>query len=643
MYKRMIKKIILIFALCLLSGSLYAQQDVNELGRKFDEFSKIKPGINEVVKIDVSGLSLYDLIMAISEEHQLNVSVDNDLNIPVVNNFYDVTVKDAFLFLVQKYDLEASFMSNIIIFKKRKEVKIVVKKAPKIIDVSYNPQNDFLSVKLENDSLPAVAQAIIDKSGKNLVLAPDIKTLKISSYILNRPFDQVIEMMAKSNDLVATKDDNGFYFLEKNTLPKDPNLSVNSRGATKSKSKPASGSEGFYDVEINEKGFLSVKANVADATDLLIEAAEKLNVNYFIYNKPENEKTSLLANNITFDNLLEHVFKGKKYTYRNQDGLYLIGEQSTEGLRSTEIISLENRSIESVLQSLPKIFNDKVEIKEFVELNSLIVSGSKSTIEELKLYIKQIDKVVPLVQIEVIIVQYNKSYDIQTGLKAGLDRLNQNSTSGALFPTTDVNLNSSSVNNLIDAFNGLGFIKLGKVTDAFYLNLKVLENNSIIKIESTPKIATLSGHEATLSIGETSYYFEQNNRILNNNIGNGGDILQSGTWKNTEANLSVKIKPFVSTDENVTLNINVEKSSFLGRAGENAPPGKATQKFESLVRVRNNEMVLLGGLDELKKENSGTGVPLISRIPIIKWFFSSKKKAKGNSKLHIFIKPTIVY
>ncbi|NJM78604.1 MAG: type II and III secretion system protein [Flavobacterium sp.] len=640
----MIKKISVLLTIFLLSNSLFAQQDINELGRKLDEFSKIKPGINEVVKIDVSGLSLYDLIISISEEHQLNVSIDSDLNTLVVNNFHDVTVKDIFLFLVQKYDLEATFMSNIIIFKKRKETPVIVKKEIKIVDVSYNSQNGFLSVKLENDSLPLVAQAIIDKSGKNIVLAPDIKVQKVSSYILNRPFDQVIEMMAKSNDLVATKDDNGFYYLEKNTLTKEANSTVgNNRNSSKNKSKPASGSEGFYEIEVDNQGFLTVKANVADATDLLIEAAEKLNVNYFIYNKPENEKTSLLANKITFDDLLNHIFKGKNILNRNQEGFYIIGEQSTEGLRSTEIIPLENRSIESVLQSLPKIFNDKVEIKEFIELNSLIVSGSKSTIEELKLYIKQIDKVVPLVQIEVIIVQYNKSYDIQTGLKAGLDKINKAQTSGVLFPTTDVTLGSSSVNNLIDAFNGLGFIKLGKVTDAFYLNLQVLENNSIIKIESTPKIATLSGHEATLSIGETNYYFEQNNRILNNNLGNGGDILQSGTWKPTEANLAVKIKPFVSTDENVTLNINVEKSSFLGRAGENAPPGKATQQFESLVRVRNNEMVLLGGLDELKRENSGTGVPLISRIPILKWFFSSKKKAKGNSKLHIFIKPTIVY
>ncbi|MGV7108103.1 type II secretion system protein GspD [Flavobacterium sp. U410] len=641
----MLKKRIVIIVLCLFSNAIFAQEDITLLGQKLDEFAKIKPGINEVVKIDVSGLSLYDLIMAIAEEHQLNVSADSDLNIPVVNTFHDVTVKDAFLFLTQKYDLEVGFMSNILTFKKRKEVKVIVKKEPKPVDVSYNPQNDFLSVKLQNDSLPSVAQAIIDRSGKNIILAPDIKTLKVSSYILNRPFDQVVEMMAKSNDLIATKDDNGFYYLEKNTEPKESTSSA-SNNKNNSKARQRSNSpdgEGFYDLTVDDKGFLDVKANQADATGLLMEAAEKLNINYFIYDMPKEEKTSLMASRITFDELLEHVFKGKKFTFRKQDNFYLIGEHATQGIRSTEMIQLENRSIESVLQSLPKVFSEKVEIKEFVELNALIVSGSKTAIEEMKLYLRQIDKVVPLVQIEVIIVQYNKSYEIQTGLKAGLDKINQTTTGGVLFPSTDMTLNSSSVNNLIDAFNGIGFIKLGKVTDAFYLNLQLLENNSIIKIESTPKIATLSGHEANLSIGETSYYFEQTNRLLTSNVGTGGDVLQSGTWKSTDANLSVKIKPYVSTDENVTLNINVEKSSFLARAGENAPPGKTSQKFESLVRVKNNEMVLLGGLDELKKEDTGTGVPFISRIPVLKWFFSSKVKSKGNSKLHIFIKPTIVY
>lgn len=639
----MIKNFTYIVIGFLFTNLIFAQQDINHLSTKFEELAKQKKGINEVLKIDVSGLSLHDFIAAIAEEHQLNIDVDTDLNQSVINNFYDVTVKDVFLHLVQKYDLEVSFLNNIIMFKKRKEVKIVEKKIPKLIDVEYNPQNDFLSVKLENDSLPAVTKAIIDKSGKNLILAPDVKTVKVSSYILNRPFDQVVEMLSKSNDLVATKDENGFYYIEKN---KGQNLSQNNNGASNTKTKQAKASRGvpgYYDVSLDKTGYLNVDADLADASDLLTEAAEKLHINYFLYNKPENEKTSLSAEHVSFDELLDHIFKGKKYTYKKQGNLYLIGEHSTEGLRATEIIQLENRSIESVQQSLPKVFSEKLEIKEFVELNSLIVSGSKNTIEELRLYLKQIDKVVPMVQIEVIIAQYNKGYDIQTGLKAGLLAKGQTppNTSGNLYPSTDVTLNGSSINSLINAFNGFGIFKIGKVTENFYANLKLLENNSILKVESTPKIATISGHEAKLAIGETSYYFEQNNRLINNNIGN--DILQSGTWKSTDANLSVSIKPFVSTDENVTLTIAVEKSSFLGRAGENAPPGKATQKFESLVRVKNGEMILLGGLDELKKENAGSGVPFLSRIPVLKWFFSSRKKVKNDSKLHIFIKPTVVY
>ncbi|KIA94985.1 MULTISPECIES: type II secretion system protein GspD [unclassified Flavobacterium] len=635
----MLKQVIYILTALFFTTSIAAQQDISELNRKFDELSLQKKGLNQVIKIDVSGLTLHNFISSIAEEHQLNVDVDVELNQPIAHNFFDVTVKDVFIHIAQKYDLEVTFMNNIIVFKKRKTVVIPEKKTPKIIDVTYNAQNDFLSVKLENDSLPAIAKAIIDKSGKNLIVAQDVKTLKISSYILNRPFDQVIEMMSKSNDLLVTKDDNGFYYLEKNTSP-TANAITNSSQKSK-QARVSSGVPGYYDVNINKKGFLEINAYIADASDLLTEAAEKLHINYFLYNKPENEKTTLSATNITFDELLEHIFRGKKYTYKKQGHFYLIGEEATEGLRITEMIQLENRSIESVINTLPKVFSEKLEIKEFVELNGLIVSGSRSILEELKVYIKQIDKVVPMVQIEVIIVQYNKSYDIQTGIKAGLDKINATKTSGVLFPSSDVTLNGSSVNSLINAFNGFGLFKIGKVTESFYLNLKLLENNSVLKIESTPKIATISGHEAKLSIGETSYYFEQSNRLINNSIGN--DILNSGTWKSTDANLSVAIKPYVSTDENVTLTIAVEKSSFLARAGEDAPPGKATQKFESLVRVKNGEMILLGGLDELKKENSGSGTPLLSRVPILKWFFSSRKKGKNDSKLHIFIKPTVIY
>ena len=616
----------------------FGQNDILKIEKQINDYAQEKPALNETIQIDVSGLTLYDFLTSIAIEHQLNISVDPVLNQIVSSSFFDIPVKDVFLFLIKEYKLDIEIINNIIVFKKANQIKEEPKKEPKReIDITYNEKNDFLAIKLKNDSLPKVAQKITDVSGKSIVLSPAVKKEKVSAYILNRPFDQVMEMMAKSNQLIVTKDENGFYYIEKDEETSD----TQNTGKSKENNKRSKGSgTSSAEVVVQENGYLSIRAFDANINDIIQDAAEKLRINYFMYEKPNGDQTTLVVNDITFDDLLSHLFKGKRSTFKKTDDFYLIGDQNSEGLRITELIQLENRTIETVLETLPKDLTENVELKEFIELNGFVASGSKPRIQELKDYISQIDKVVPMILIEVLIVQYQKGHEIQTGIQAGLDN-QQRRTSGVLFPTGDMTLNSSSVNNLIDAFNGFGIFNLGKVAEEFYLNLKALENNSIIRLQSTPKISTLSGHEAKLSIGETNYYFEQNNRLINNGLGN--DILQSGQWKATDANLSVNIKPFVSKDEQITLTIGVEKSSFLARAGENAPPGKSTQQFESLIRVKNNEMILLGGLDELEKENSGTGTPVLSRIPIIKWFFSSKIKRKQKSKLHVFIKPTVVY
>lgn len=637
-------KITLFNILFFLLGTASFSQVEPTVQSQLEEMAETNPKLTETLRIDVTGLTLYDLLTTIAEEHALNVSADHELNQLVTTNFYEIQVLDVFLFLIKEYDLEVKIVNGIIVFNKKEVVEIKeTPPLPKPIDVSYNPQNNFLSVRLRNDSLPRVAQAITDKSGYNIVLAPGVKTKKISAYILNRPFDQVMEMMAKSNSLTVTKNENNFYYLDA-----QEQLNVNQTNADIGRASlqidrsqdPSEIALGSFFLEKDENGFLNIQAYEANVADILAVASKELNVNYFMYDRPTELLATLNVTSITYEDLLNHIFKGAIYTYDRVENLYLIGKHKTENLRQTELVQLENRTIETVLATLPASITANLEVKEFIELNGFVVSGSQLRINEFKDYIYEIDKVVPVVKIEVIIVEYKKAYNINTGLQLGIDNT-ERTTSGVLYPTTDVTMNASSVNSLIDAFNGFGWINLGKVAENFYANLKLMENNSLIDVKSTPKLVTLNGHEATSSIGETNYYFEQNNRLINTGITD--NILQSGTWKATEANLSIYIKPYVSKNENVTLSIRVEKSSFLGRAGEDAPPAKATRSFESIVRVGNNEMILLGGLDELSKENSGTGAPLLSRIPIIKWFFSNRTKGREKSKLHIFIRPTIIY
>jgi type IV pilus assembly protein PilQ len=109
------------------------------------------------------------------------------------------------------------------------------------------------------------------------------------------------------------------------------------------------------------------------------------------------------------------------------------------------------------------------------------------------------------------------------------------------------------------------------------------------------------------------------------------------------ANLEIDIRPVVSGDDQVTLNIKVNISDFIGSPPLNAPPPKSTSKFSSIIRAKNEDMIVLGGLERTESTESGSGIPVLSRIPILKWLFSSREKANNKVVTLVFIKPTILY
>ena len=103
------------------------------------------------------------------------------------------------------------------------------------------------------------------------------------------------------------------------------------------------------------------------------------------------------------------------------------------------------------------------------------------------------------------------------------------------------------------------------------------------------------------------------------------------------------IKPLVSGDGQVTLDIFVVQSSFGTRIAEDAPPDLSSREFSSIIRVQDQDIVVLGGLEEQVKNDSGSGVPFLARIPVIKWLFSKRRREDSKSKLTVLIKPTVIY
>ena len=117
---------------------------------------------------------------------------------------------------------------------------------------------------------------------------------------------------------------------------------------------------------------------------------------------------------------------------------------------------------------------------------------------------------------------------------------------------------------------------------------------------------------------------------------------ESYQWKNVEANLSLDITPYVSLDSCITMQIDLTQSEFTEREDKDAPPGTTTRSFVSIIKVRNEEMVLLGGIERNMSSRVSTGLPFIARVPILRWLFGSSSKKVSTQKLNVFIKPTII-
>ncbi|MFS4469596.1 type II secretion system protein GspD [Maribacter sp. 2210JD10-5] len=318
-----------------------------------------------------------------------------------------------------------------------------------------------------------------------------------------------------------------------------------------------------------------------------------------------------------------------------------------QGIGNRRNINTDRRSFDSyedgaeaLISILPDELKNDLDIRVDFELNSFLVSGPASKINRFRKFIKEIDKPVPVVLIEVMLIEVRKSATVETGISWGIGESPVN-TGGKLFPETDVTLGANTVNKIIGGFDGFGSFNIGQVVPEFFANIKAMEENGNLKIRSTPKLSTLNGHRAHLSIGETTYYVVTNQNFFGSQIPTTSEIRN---YEPIDAELAVSIKPLVSGNGQVTLDINVIQSDFSGeRIEDDAPPGLTSREFSSIIRMQNQDLAVLGGLEEKVKNDSGSGVPLLARIPVIKWLFSKRKREDTKQKLTILIKPTVIY
>lgn len=630
----LMKKIYLLICvglLCCICGDLHAQSSeterITQVRARLDTLILRDTTYLSEVDLSVGQVSLSELLRSVAQVGGVNLSVQDGANLLVSCNFSRARIADLILFLCEQYGLDIRVVGNIVsIFPYQAPIA-----PPPVPLIVYNRADSTLSYDLIAVPLREVARRLTDSSGVNLIVPQTLYDRPISGYVSSMPFSEALSVLAEINKLeVAPVKGSGAWMFAEPIPVGGGQPSTVQNYVRRRQFAPAQ-------LAIDSVGRITAMIDRGNIYDIILDVCEQLKLDYFFIT-PVNAQTCIYLKNTDVKTLFDLLLTGTAYTYYEEGGVYMFGEAKREGIFSTRIIPMRYRTVDKLIDVIPENLKKGVQIAAFGDLNSMIASGDQRHVARVEQFLHEIDKTVPLITIEVMIVDASKDVILEAGLGLGVGT-SPTQTSGTLSPGIDMTLGSGAVNNLVDKVNGLGIIRLGKVTPNFYASLKAMEENGTIELRSTPKLSTLNGHEAVLSSGEMQYYKETNNTYMGTQ-----NPVQSTSyvWKSVEANMTLSITPYVSEDGHITMTIDLSQSEFTDRTEKEAPPGTTTRSFRSMVRVRNEEMVLLGGIDRQSHEKSSQGLPFIARIPVLKWIFGMHKNNKQERRLNVFIKPTVI-
>ncbi|MEN0052349.1 MAG: hypothetical protein AAGC65_01705 [Mucilaginibacter sp.] len=633
------------FLFFFISGGIktYGQQAdrIQAIQQKLDNLKTELPGLNQKVQLLVTGVSIREYLNVLSRSNNLNISADPALTLPVYDTFNDATAANILVLLAQKYSLDIAVVGSIIYVTPYRDPNLSVKHLPRVPNIKYTASGNLLSLELDNDSLPAVARKITEVSAKNVIVPASLQNKKVSSFIRDAPFETAMEKLAYSNEIKMVRTNDNFYLFqplgenEELYVNGDRNTSVRKLYKVVGPSVP--GANGLFVRMQNGRKLISVDATNAPIIDLVKQASQEAGKSYSLYSEIKGLIT-IHVSDVDYETFLELLFKSSDYTFHPEKGVYLIGDRKLEGLRTFKAVHMQNRSIDTVVSMIPADWKRGMEIKEFREQNTIMLSGSAAQINEVETFIKQLDVLVPVVLIEVMMIDVHKTRTVSTGISAGVS--DSVKTGGTVLSGLNYTFGSKPLNDFLGSMGKLTSLNLGHVTPNFYLTLSALEAKNNIDINSVPKMATLNGHVAKLTMGDKRYYKNTTQNVIPS-VSNAQSIF-TNVFQEVNADLVVNIKPIVSGDDQVTLGISVNTSSFTAIPTDGSPPPESTSKFETSLRVHSEDTIVLGGLERTEIDDNSSGIPVLSQIPILKWLFSSRTKTHAKVITVLFIKSTII-
>ena len=295
--------------------------------------------------------------------------------------------------------------------------------------------------------------------------------------------------------------------------------------------------------------------------------------------------------------------------------------------------------------------------------NTLIVSTTPRYYERIREIIRHLDERPPMVFIQVLIAEVVLNHGCDFGTELGLQDaiLFQRSDPTSGLPGFDfiknpLGNNAGATDNSLIGSQGITNLGLNRTnanknggfvfsasSESVSILIRALEEKKKVQVLSSPTMLTLDNMQAQLLVGERVRF------ITNTNMNN--DTISNST-EPEDVGIILDVTPRITPDNMVVMKIYTERSKIgpeeegtvIGIQGNQQIRSPRIEKtmLQTTVSTMTGQTTVLGGLIHEEKSVTEVGVPVLNRIPVLKYAFSYSSKSSQRKELVIIMTPTVI-
>ena len=330
---------------------------------------------------------------------------------------------------------------------------------------------------------------------------------------------------------------------------------------------------------------------------------------------------------VPLEQALQQLLSPLGLTFQKRDGYYLVG-RATPDSPSFPLLSTAERVVPNYLKatSVSQLLSTFYQpyIKVDAENNAVILNASSEMIERIKQEIAKIDVPPKQVMIEALVTEFSEEARKSLGLEASWTGAKGERGLSVTIPA----------GNLLDSTFSIWYKRPDRYKGwlaEYEVSLKALIQDGEVQVRANPRVATLEGRKATIYVGREEYYV----------IVTGVSPYFYGQLERIKVGVSLSIVPYVSENDEITVEIEPEVSDVIGKGATDLPV-VSKRSVTTKIRVKDGETIVIGGLLQTTEKLAQRKIPFLGDIPILGYLFSRTEKEMEETETVIFITPHII-